>query len=58
MKDPFRLEKKSNLVFWITKWCHGKYTEEQLQSMPIDKLSRIYNKLLAEKAPKIFYKER
>lgn len=49
MKDFYRLEKKYNLVFWITKWCHGKYTEEQLQKMSIDKLQVIYNNLYSDK---------
>lgn len=54
MKDPYRLEKKDNYIFWISKWCHDKYTKEQLKAKPINELQEIYNKLLADKTSKIY----
>lgn len=53
VKDFYRLERKDNLVFWISKWNHGEHTEEQLRAKPIDELQRIYNHLLAEKTSKV-----
>ena len=38
-----RLEHKSNLIFWICKWSNGRYTEETLKSISVDKLEKIYN---------------
>lgn len=49
MKNEYRLEQKDNLIFWIKSWCHGKYTEQQLQDMSIDKLKEIYNDVYFER---------
>ena len=53
MKDPYRLERKDNMIFWIRKWSNGKYHEEKLKEMPIDKLGKLYNKLLFEKCSRV-----
>ena len=49
MKNKYRLEQKDNLVFWIKNWGHGKYTEQQLRKMSIDKLKEIYNNMYCER---------
>ena len=49
MKNEYRLEQKDNLIFWIKSWCRGKYTEQQLQEMSINKLKEIYNNVYCER---------
>ena len=40
-----RFEKRYNQTMCILAWCHGKYTEEQLNRMTMPELCKVYNEI-------------
>ena len=48
-----RLEKRYYQTMCILAWCHGKYTEEQLNRMTMPELCEVYNEIYAMRITEI-----